>query len=148
MLVVKNPPANAGDEEDCGFDPWVRKISWKRAWQSTPVFLPGESQGQRTLVGYSPWGRTESDTTEATSYAHELTLHRGPWPTPAGRNRAFLQQGLAPISRRCIPLAGPGGQLAGGWAGNGQLLRDPIGCKTLGEKCASLGHPFYVSPGA
>ena len=99
-------------------------------------------------MGYSPWGRKESDTTEATSYAHELTLHRGPWPTPAGRNRAFLQQGLAPISRRCIPLAGPGGQLAGGWAGNGQLLRDPIGCKTLGEKCASLGHPFYVSPGA
>ena len=36
-----------------GFDPWVRKIPWKRAWQPTPVVLPGESHGQRSLVGYS-----------------------------------------------------------------------------------------------
>ena len=50
----------------CGFDPWVRKIPWRRAWQSTPVFMPGESHGQRSLVGYSQWGSTESDTTEAT----------------------------------------------------------------------------------
>ena len=47
-----------------GFNPWVGKIPWRRAWQSTPVFLPGESDGQRSLVGYSPWGREESDTTE------------------------------------------------------------------------------------
>ena len=40
-LVVKNSPANAGDR--CGFNPWVRKIPWKRAWQPTPVFLPRES---------------------------------------------------------------------------------------------------------
>ena len=39
-----------------GFNPWVRKIPWRRAWQSTRVFLPGGSHGQRTLVGYSPWG--------------------------------------------------------------------------------------------
>ena len=39
-----------------GFDPWVRKILWRRKWQPTAVFLPGESQGQRSLVGYSPWG--------------------------------------------------------------------------------------------
>ena len=37
---------------------------WRRKWQPTPVFLPGESHGQRSLVGYSPWGRKESDTTE------------------------------------------------------------------------------------
>ena len=37
---------------------------WRRKWQSTPVLLPGKSQGQRSLVGYSPWGRKESDTTE------------------------------------------------------------------------------------
>ena len=47
-----------------GFDPWVRKIPWRRAWQPTPVFLPGESHGQRGLAGCGPWGRTESDTTE------------------------------------------------------------------------------------
>ena len=47
-------------------NPWVGKIPWRRAWQPTPVFLPGESHGQRSLVGYSPWGHKESDTTEVT----------------------------------------------------------------------------------
>ena len=46
------------------FDTWVRKIPRRRKWQPTPVFLPGESHGQRSLVGYSPWGCKESDTTE------------------------------------------------------------------------------------
>ena len=46
-----------------GSDPWVGKIPWRRKWQPTPVLLPGESHGGRSLVGYSPWGR-KSDTTE------------------------------------------------------------------------------------
>ena len=50
----------------CGFDPWVRKIPWRRKFQPTPVFLLGESYGQRSLAGYSPWDRKESDTTEVT----------------------------------------------------------------------------------
>ena len=48
-----------------GFDPWVRKIPWRRAWQPIPVFLPGEPHGQRSLVGYSPQRPKEWDTTEA-----------------------------------------------------------------------------------
>ena len=47
-----------------GFHPWVRKITWRKKWQASPVFLPGKSQGQRSLVGYSPWGPEESDMTE------------------------------------------------------------------------------------
>ena len=47
-----------------GFNPWIRKIPWRRKWQPTPVLLPGKSHGRRSLVGYSPWGRKESDTTE------------------------------------------------------------------------------------
>ena len=47
-----------------GFDPWVGKIPWRRNWQPTPVLLPGKSHGRRSVVGYSPWGRKESDTTE------------------------------------------------------------------------------------
>ena len=43
--------------------PWVGKIPWRRKWQPTPVLLPGESQGQRSLLGFSPWGCKESDTT-------------------------------------------------------------------------------------
>ena len=46
------------------FDPWVGKIPWRRKWHPTPVLLPGKSHGRRSLVGYSPWGRKESDTTE------------------------------------------------------------------------------------
>ena len=46
------------------FNPWVRKIPWRRAWQPTPVFLPGEFHGQGSLVGYSLWGHKESDMTK------------------------------------------------------------------------------------
>jgi len=53
VLVVKNLPASAGNVRDNGFNPWVRKIPWRMAWQPTPVFLPGESHGQRSLAGYS-----------------------------------------------------------------------------------------------
>ena len=52
-LVVKNPPANAGNTRDAGLMLGL-KVSWRRAWQHTPVFLPGESHGQRSLVGGSP----------------------------------------------------------------------------------------------
>ena len=56
----------SGEESDCqgrrhGFDPWVGKIPWRREWHPTPVLLPGESHGQRSLVGYSPWGDKEYD---------------------------------------------------------------------------------------
>ena len=43
------------------FDPWVRKALWRKKWQPAPVFLPGEFHGQRSLLGYSPWGRRELD---------------------------------------------------------------------------------------
>ena len=49
-----------------GFNPWVGKIPWNRKWQPTPVFLPGESHGWRSLIGYSPWGHKELDMTETT----------------------------------------------------------------------------------
>ena len=67
--MVKNPSANTDIGE---LDPWVRKIPWRRAWQATPVFLPGEFHGQRSLVGYSPWGRTELDTLK------QLSMHTLP----------------------------------------------------------------------
>ena len=55
--VVKNPPASAGDS---GLIPGVRKMHWRRKWQPTPVFLSGKSHGQRSLVGYSPWGHSQT----------------------------------------------------------------------------------------
>ena len=65
-LVVKIPPANAGDIREHGLDTWIRKIPWRREWEPTPVFLPGESHGERNLMGYSPWGHKELDMTEVT----------------------------------------------------------------------------------
>ena len=62
-LVVKS---QCRRQEKPGFDPWVGKIPWRRAWQPTPVFLLRESHGQRSLEGYSPWGCREFDTTEVT----------------------------------------------------------------------------------
>ena len=59
------------------FDPWVEKIPWRRTWQTTPVFLPAESHGQRSLVGYSSWGCKEPDTTERISmHTHKVTQER------------------------------------------------------------------------
>ena len=58
--MIKNLPA----VQRSRFDPWVRKITWRRKWQCTPVFLPGEFHGWRSLVGYSTWGCKESDVTE------------------------------------------------------------------------------------
>ena len=62
--VVKNPPANAGGAGDPGLIPGSGRVPWRRKWQPTAVFLPGESHGPRSLMGYSPWGRKESNTTE------------------------------------------------------------------------------------
>ena len=64
-LAVKNWPPNAGDSyERCRFDLWVRKILWRRTWQSTPAVLPGESHGQKSIVGYGLQGHKKSDMTE------------------------------------------------------------------------------------
>ena len=75
-------PGGASSEESTGqcrrlkrlrFNPWVRKISRRREWQPTPVFLPGKSHGQRSLACYSPWGCKELDMTE------QLTKHTHSW---------------------------------------------------------------------
>ena len=67
-LVVKNPPANESRHKRHRFDLWAERSPWTKAWQSTPVFLPGESHGQRSLAGCSSQGHTESDRTEATQH--------------------------------------------------------------------------------
>ena len=63
---VKNPPAM----QETLFYLWVRKIPWRRAWELTPVSLPGESHGQRSLATYSPQGLKESNTNEMTEHVH------------------------------------------------------------------------------
>ena len=67
------PGGASGKEPACqcrrhGFDPRIRKIPWRRKWPPIPVFLPGESRGQRSLEGYDSWGCKESEMTEATQH--------------------------------------------------------------------------------
>ena len=90
----------------CRFNPWLRQIPWRRAWQLTPVFLLGESHGQRSLAGYSPQGCTESDMTEATWHTHVT-------PNTALRASEIWHQR---IRNHCFwpHAAGPGCQGGGG----------------------------------
>ena len=62
--TVKSPPVMR--------ETWVGKSRWRRKWQPTPVFLPGEPHGQRSLAGYSPWGHKESDRTETQDSTAQL----------------------------------------------------------------------------
>ena len=70
-------------------DSWVGKIPWRRARQPTPVFLPRESHGQRSLVGYNPWGHKQSDVTERT---HCTRVH------PEGQGHSSLESGHLPAA--------------------------------------------------
>ena len=83
--MVKNPPVDAGDARDRGLILGIEKITWSRKWQPTLILLPGEPHGQRSLVGYSPWGCKESDAAEHT---HTHSKRRARFPTlesePAG----------------------------------------------------------------
>ena len=108
--VVKNSPANAGDIRDaCRLHPWVGKFPWRKAWQLTPVFLPEESHGQRSLVGYSPWSHKESDTTE------QLSTHLNPnlLFIPPPRIFSFFGHAIWRVEsssltrdRTCVPCTG------------------------------------------
>ena len=55
------------------FDSWIGKIPWRRKWQPIPVLLPGKFHGLRSLVGYSPWGFEEWDTTERLHFYFSLS---------------------------------------------------------------------------
>ena len=81
------------------FKPWVMKIPWRRKWLPTPVFLPGESPEQRSLVGYSPWGHKKLDTIEQLSMhmqhmrSSEMLWHYSQGETLTQRiNRTIKQQ--------------------------------------------------------
>ena len=75
----KEPACQCRRHRRCGFNPWVWKIPWRRAWQPTPVFCPGEAHGERSLEGYSPQGFKESDTAERLGTS--CTQHKGQLPT-------------------------------------------------------------------
>ena len=71
----KEPACQCRRHKRCTFDPWIRKITWRRALQPTPVFLPGESHRQKSLACYGPKGHKELGMTEVTYHActHKVT---------------------------------------------------------------------------
>ena len=90
----------------CGFDPQVGKISWRRAWQPSPVFLPRESQGERLWVGYSPLGQKELDTTEATQHAQgTVNWSHGSAPMPGEVKIGILHQFVEDIKSSVFYLS-------------------------------------------
>ena len=79
-------------------DPWVGKIPWRRKWQPSPVLLPGKSHGWRSLVGYSPWGCKEVDTSERLHFLSFFNLSKnyeeGMEPFSNGRQNFYLPLAL------------------------------------------------------
>ena len=86
------------------FDPWVGKITWRREWQPTPVFLPGKSHAQRSLVGGSP-GSEESDTTGQLSTEHIYNMSRS--QIFSAKDIFFLQRLKQLIQKRWYPSLFP-----------------------------------------
>ena len=72
-LIVKNPPTNAGDLRNWGWEDTL-----EAAWQPTPVYLPGKNHGQKSLAGYSPWGQKKVDATERLAAAAAKSLQSCP----------------------------------------------------------------------
>ena len=106
--MIGLPGGSDGKESACllygrpRFNAWVGKIPWRREWQPTPVFLPGEFHGQRSLAGYSPWGcRVRNDWATNTHTQRLHLLH-----CPCARMRDTIRNGLLESTNVCLWLWG------------------------------------------
>ena len=102
--MVKNPPASTGD---VGSIPGSKKISWRRKWQPTPVLLPGESHGQRSLAGSSPWGHRELPTTKWAHLSHALHQSASGYSTHCKYSYHFTFHTFLPRSLYSGPMGLP-----------------------------------------
>ena len=116
----KEPACQCQRHKRHGFNPWVEKIPWTGAWQPTPVFLPGESHGQRSLADYSPWGCKESDTSEVTEHARVCLDEQ---------DTARRREAVSTAEVKAVPGRGPcwtpwALSWAGGWVGGWSRCRE------------------------
>ena len=97
-----------------GFHLWVGKIPWRRKWQHSPIFLPGKFHGQRSLMGYSPWGCKELDTPKHTAHTSPSAPHPAPSPpSPAPSLMGPVQASLSSPFRPSSPVvSSPCGDLS------------------------------------
>ena len=110
--------ASAYNVGDLGSIPWLGRSPWRRKWQPTPVLLPGKSRGRRNLVGYSPWGRKESDMTENFTFTFKSVVE-SPWcggnlQNPHGYNLPADGCSRALHPALSVAASEPGDLLAGG----------------------------------
>ena len=111
-LSSKESTCNAGAAERCGFDPWVMKIPWRRAWQPIPIFLPGRPHRQRSLVGYTSCGHKRLRYAEATQHVYTDELEEPEFhPLYTGFNTAvcliWLPCGFTKLIYKTLCLPAP-----------------------------------------
>ena len=85
-----------------GFSPWVGKIPWRRKWQPTPVLLPRKSHGQRSLVGYNPWGSLGAQLVKNLPVMRETWVQSLGWEDPLEKGKALLHYSGLENSMDCI----------------------------------------------
>ena len=79
-LRIWFPGGSDSKASACNEDSWVRKITWRRKWQPTPVLVPGKSHGPRSLVGYSPWGHKDLDISEWLHFLSSWWFRKSQFP--------------------------------------------------------------------
>ena len=127
-LMYGRPGWYSGKESVCQcrrykrhkFDFQVRKLPWSRKWQPIPAFLPGKFHGQRSLVGYSPWGHKESDTTERLRHTHTVAIKSVLWMT-------ILAPGSIKYDKRLHPGRNEP-SYCGSWPGFPCFHHQTLGC--------------------
>ena len=115
-------------------DSWARKIPWGREWQPTPVFLPGEFHGQRSLAGYSLWGHKESDT--AKQLTHTWMSPAGDITPPPMANRHISETSPHPHREERVEIITRNWQAGGG--GVSSLNSSSLGHQAHCMKCHSI----------
>ena len=103
-----------------GFDPWVGKVPWRRAWQPTPVFLVGESPGTEELAGYNPWGCKESDTTERLNWTE---VNWSSYSLITNYHNQWLHYVLCFVAQLCLTLCDPMDYSLPGFSVHGEFSR-------------------------
>ena len=127
ITILGFPGGTGGKESTCqcrrhkrhGFSPWVGKIPWRRAWQPTSIFLPGEFHGQKSLVAYSPWCHKQLDMTEAAEHAHIVIL----WKQGYFNGDVIKIWWLVNLAKKSVSLTWRGAWVAPGkhWGAKGRI---------------------------
>ena len=137
----KEPTCQYRKHKRCRFNPWVWKIPWRRAQQQSPVFLPGESHGQRSLVGYGPQGLKQSDVTS--DIAHNLPRSHNSLGGTVHKEQTWNWNPDHLGSQALARFTFPRPQATLGTSNDGYCFYFIL-CTVLGERLEQLGNPWWL----